>query len=193
MPLVSLTNPVVLPLLGLLVEQPAHPYELTRRLADRYPSLDVRRSTVTTLTRSLAARGLIMPGSPTRVGRRPPRTTYQLTPAGFDHLRGTIARDLLEARTASRRFTFALAYAGLLPAAETSAILAARLERLGREARLLAAPHGLPEHQMLEAAYWRAMLDAEGRWVEVLVARLDSGGIDWPAGQPSSRQERSTP
>src|SRR5690606_40404088 len=40
-PLVSLSNPVVLPLLGLLVEQPAHPYELTRRLAHRYPTLEV--------------------------------------------------------------------------------------------------------------------------------------------------------
>lgn len=192
-PLASLSNPVVLPLLGLLVEQPAHPYELTRRLADRYPTLQVRRSTVTTLTRSLAARGLIEPGSPTRVGRRPPRTTYQLTAAGFEHLRRTIVRDLLEARAASRRFTFALAYAGLLPAGETSAILTARLERLQREARLMAATHGLPEYQMLEADYWCAVLDAEHRWIVRFVSRLNSGDIDWPSGHPSSGPEGRTP
>ncbi len=60
-PLASLSNPVVLPLLGLLVEQPAHPYELTRRLADRYPTLQVRRSTVTRPADSSTARCFITP------------------------------------------------------------------------------------------------------------------------------------
>jgi hypothetical protein len=43
----------VLPLLGLLVERPAHPYELATRLNDRYRFLSTQRSSVTTLAKSL--------------------------------------------------------------------------------------------------------------------------------------------
>jgi hypothetical protein len=39
MPLDALANPLVVPLLGLLLERPAHAYELTQRLAVRYPHL----------------------------------------------------------------------------------------------------------------------------------------------------------
>ena len=60
MPLDALANRLVLPLLGLLVERPAHPYELTARLNERYRFLTVQRSSVTTLVKSLAAAGLFV-------------------------------------------------------------------------------------------------------------------------------------
>src|SRR3954468_10665587 len=82
-PLDALANRLVLPLLGLLVERPSHPYELAARLNDRYRFLATQRSSVTTLAKSLVEAGLIRPRRSTRVGNRPARTAYELTDAGM--------------------------------------------------------------------------------------------------------------
>ena len=48
-PLDATRNSLVLPILGLLVEQPAHAYDVAARLEARYPQLKTRRSSVVTL------------------------------------------------------------------------------------------------------------------------------------------------
>ena len=84
MPLDATRNSLVLPIIGLLVEQPAHAYELTARLAARYPHLKIRRSSVVTLLKSLADGGLLAPGTPESVANRPARTAYRPTDAGIE-------------------------------------------------------------------------------------------------------------
>ena len=127
MPLDALNNPLVLPLLGLLIEQPTHAYALTQRLAERYPHLEARRSSVTTLVGSLASAGLLSPQRPRRVGRRPPRVSYSLTEAGYAHVRTRITADLVSARPGSSRFTLALSYLGVLPRGAAADVLGRRL------------------------------------------------------------------
>ena len=53
MPSNATQNSLALPMLGLLVEEPAHGYDITTRLRQRYGHLSVTRSTVTSLLKTL--------------------------------------------------------------------------------------------------------------------------------------------
>ncbi|MEK8107200.1 PadR family transcriptional regulator [Micromonospora sp. M12] len=90
-------------MLGLLVEQPAHAYDLTTRLRERYGYLSVTRSTVTSLLKALEKAGLVSSRLPERVGKRPPRTAYELTTAGLADFRRKVAAGVRDTRR--RRWT----------------------------------------------------------------------------------------
>lgn len=59
MPKSALDNPLILPILGLLVEQPRHPYAVFAELRRRYPFLQARNATVYTLIETLKALGWV--------------------------------------------------------------------------------------------------------------------------------------
>src|SRR4051812_9580548 len=128
MPLDATRNSLVLPILGLLVEQPAHAYDVAARLETRYPHLKTRRSSVVTLLKSLADGGLLGPGAPESVANRPARTTYRPTDAGITLFRSRVREGLADTAAASADFLTAVAYLGILPTAEAIAVLRARAE-----------------------------------------------------------------
>jgi DNA-binding PadR family transcriptional regulator len=180
-PLDASRNSLVLPLLGLLVEQPSHAYELASRLGQRYRHLPVTRSTVTTLLKALERADLVAARRPERVGSRPPRTVYELTDAGMAELRRKVEAGLREGQVASADFTMAVAYAAALPAGHAASLLAARADRLdGELATLDPEAAGVPEAHMLEVSYWRAVVAAEVAWVRTLTRRIRSRDLDWP-------------
>lgn len=182
MPLDASRNSLVLPLLGLLLEQPAHAYDLTVRLTERYPHLTVTRSSVTTLLKSLTRDGLTVAGEPSRVGNRPPRTGYELSECGVADIRRRVEAGLRDSAVASVDFTSAVAYAGILRAEEAAAVLATRVERIEAErAGLMVEVDGVAEAHMLEVAYWRGIVDAEATWLRGLIARIRSREIEWPS------------
>lgn len=181
MPLDALANRLVLPLLGLLVEHPAHSYELTVRLNERYRFLAPQRSSVTTLVKSLAGAGLIRAQRLKRVGKRPARRAYELTDAGLREFRARITAQLEQAPAASSRFTLALAYIGILPRADATAVLGRRIEALRLElAAIPSLPPGLAEVHMIEVAYWKTVLQNESEWLDALVKRISTRDITWP-------------
>ncbi|MEV4621064.1 helix-turn-helix transcriptional regulator [Asanoa sp. NPDC049573] len=176
MPLDATRNSLVLPILGLLVEQPAHAYEVTARLESRYPHLKIRRSSVVTLLKSLADGGLLLPSAPESVANRPARTTYQPTDAGIGLFRSRVREALTETAPASADFLTAVAYLGILPAVEAIAVLRARAERLRRETPVI--PPGLPEIQMIEVHYWLRVLATEITWLTETADRLAGGDLE---------------
>ena len=187
-PLDALANRLVLPILGLLVERPAHPYELATRLNDRYRFLSTQRSSVTTLAKSLAEAGLIRPQRSKRVGNRPARKAYELTDAGMKEFRARVTTHIEKAPAASARFTLGLAYIGIL--SRTKAAAALRRRVVSRRAELDAIPILHPggiEVHMIEMAYWKAVLEAEIQWLSTLIDRITSREIAWPI---ESRKER---
>jgi DNA-binding PadR family transcriptional regulator len=175
-PLDATRNSLVLPILGLLVEQPAHAYDLASRLETRYPHVKTRRSSVVTLVKSLTAGGFLLPGTPESVANRPARTTYQLTDAGIALFRSRVGEGLADAAPASADFLTAVAYLGILPTAEAVAVLRARAERLRRETPVI--PHGLPEIQMIEVHYWLRVLATEITWLIETADRLAGGDLE---------------
>ena len=187
-PLDALANRLVLPLLGLLVERPAHPYELAARLNERYRFLATQRSSVTTLAKSLVEAGLIRPQRSKRVGNRPARQVYELTDAGLKEFRARVTAQIEEAPAASARFTLGLAYIGILSRATAAAALRRRV--VSRRAELDAIPTLQPggiEVHMIEMAYWKAVLEAEIQWLSTFIDRITSRDIDWPV---EGRKER---
>jgi hypothetical protein len=60
-------------------------------------------------------------------------------------------------------------------------VLRRRLVALRTELATVSAGHALPEYQMLEADYWRQLLQAEIAWVQTLLDRLVAGTIEWPS------------
>ncbi|MFI9814975.1 PadR family transcriptional regulator [Saccharothrix variisporea] len=184
MPLDASRNPLVLPLLGLLVEQPAHAYDLTARLRDRYgPALSPTRSTVTSLLKALERNGLVAAERSERVGKRPLRTVYEVTGAGVEDMKGKVVGGLRNARVASPDFALAVAYVGILPVEEALSIVDARVERLDEQlGELDPRPEGVAEVHMLEVAYWRTIVTAELGWLTTLAQRMRSGDLDWTGG-----------
>ena len=191
MPLDASRNTLVLPLLGLLVEQPSHAYDLTARLRERYGHLPVTRSTVTSLLKALERTGLVASGTPVQVGNRPPRTAYELTETGMADFRRKVEVGLREGQVASVDFIMAVAYAGVLSADHATSILDARADRLDQElASLQERPDGVVEVHMLEVAYWRTIIATEIGWIRKLASRIRSHDIDW-AGTQSDEPRRT--
>jgi DNA-binding PadR family transcriptional regulator len=184
----ALANRLVLPLLGLLVERPAHPYELTARLNERYPFLATTRSSVTTLAKSLAEAGLIRPQRSKRVRNRPARTAYALTDTGLNEFRARVTTHLDDAPAASEQFKLGLAYVGILSRTKAAAALRRRVvaRREELDAIPVVQPGGIEVH-MIEMAYWKAVVEAEIRWLTSFIDRITSGDIEWPL---ESRKER---
>lgn len=167
-------NSLVLPILGLLTEQPAHAYDLAGRLRDRSGRLPVTRSTVATLLKSMARSGLVTAREPGRVGNRPPRTVYETTSAGVADFHHRVESGLRDSPVASMDFVLAVGYAGVLSADRAALILEER-------AALLASSESDPSQGTLEAEYWRGMAAAEITWIRELARRIRTREITWGA------------
>ncbi|MFD0903014.1 PadR family transcriptional regulator [Actinomadura sediminis] len=177
---------VGLTVLALLTVRASHPYELHRLIVDTH------KDYVTGLPRSLyhaverlTADELIAPVETVREGRRPERTVYEITDEGRREL-ATRLRTLLETPGPDRRtFTAAVSLVGVLPPADALQSLrtrAATLEGMlaGADGHLGAMREsGLPDLLMIELDYERTLTAAELDWVRALVARLESGRLDW--------------
>jgi DNA-binding PadR family transcriptional regulator len=188
MPLDASRNSLVLPILGLLAERPAHAYHLAGLLRERCGHLPVTRSTVATLLKSMARAGLVTAREPGRVGNRPPRTVYERTEAGVTAFHRKIESGLRDSPAASMDFVLALGYAGQLPAERAAVILEERATRL-------ASAGDVPGHGPLEAEYWRGLLTAEITWIGDLARRIRAGEIDGepveaPAAEAASEAAR---
>ena len=86
---------VALTTLGLLSEQPCHPYEIQRLLKERHKAYAVGKTrTLYRAIEELEAAGYIEPIETSREGRRPERTVYRITPEGSEELENWLA-DLL--------------------------------------------------------------------------------------------------
>jgi DNA-binding PadR family transcriptional regulator len=182
-------NSLVLPLLGLLVEQPSHAYDLASRLSARYGHLTVTRSSVMSLLKALESKGLVVSHSPERVDNRPPRTVFELTDAGVADFRRRVEEGVRDSQVAAVDFIMAVAYVGILPAAHAMSILDTRADRLDEElAALPPDPGDVAEVHMLEVAYWRAIVATEIAWIRTLVSRIRTHDIDWPATEPRRTQ-----
>ncbi|GIH93352.1 PadR family transcriptional regulator [Planobispora siamensis] len=177
---------VGLTVLAMLSVRAAHPYELHRFIVDTH------KDYVTGLPRSLyhaveklAGEELIVPVETGRQGRRPERTVYEITDEGRRQLASRL-HALLETPHPDRRtFTAAVSLVGTLPASGALRALRARAATIegllaGMDAHLRAMKDGgLPDLLMIEVDYERALNEAELAWVRRVIARLESGELDW--------------
>jgi DNA-binding PadR family transcriptional regulator len=181
MPQNALDNPLVLPILGLLVEQPRHQYALLRDLRVRYPFLRAKTSTVYTLVASLERGGLVAVDSAGPQERQP----VSLTARGFGEFQGMVERQFRDADpSGDPRFLIALAYLGALGRERAALLLRGRAEDLRDEHKhsaALLAGTDVSELHMIEVHFLAARFTHDAAWLDAVADRIDRGELAWPA------------
>src|ERR1035441_8638710 len=105
MPPRKLRSPLSLVVLGLLADEPLHPYAMRQRISerahDRLPG--VRPASLYDVVQRLADAGLVSPDEPSREGHRPERVEYLITEAGRTALADWVTESLADLRSEERR------------------------------------------------------------------------------------------
>ena len=136
-------------------------------------------------------------------GNYPARQVYQITPAGHDHLRDELRRQLFDTKERTKVFdplNAALAFSHLLDASELREALQSQLEWTHRrvawvtEQQVYWDEQGvtLPQAQII--AHGLAYLKGEVRWLEEFLATIDGHNgrglkTDGPMRVSSSERE----
>ncbi|MFC4998451.1 PadR family transcriptional regulator [Dactylosporangium cerinum] len=187
----SRRSPLALTILGLLEDGPLHPYRMQHLIKqwgkDQVVNVGQRATLYKTIGR-LAEAGLIEVHETTRDHLYPERTTYRLTDAGRAASREWLVEILSTPRNEFPEFPAALSFVPMLSPRTTRDLLAARrdllVQRLAdREALVREAGVELPRVSLLETEYLQAIIEAEIRWIDTVVAGLSDGSITWDQGQ----------
>ncbi|MCO6004277.1 PadR family transcriptional regulator [Actinoallomurus purpureus] len=185
----SADNPLGLAVMGLLMERPMHPYEISSVLRERGKDASVRvnRGSLYDVVAALEQEGWITPQARLQEGKRPARTVYALTETG----RGVFVERLDEQIRNPRRefpvFLTAVAYLGALGPEGARAALGERADRLraaiANDERALddALRSGqVPRLFVIEADYALHMARGELAWVEATAEQITNGALPWP-------------
>ena len=191
---VDTLTPMGVMVLALLRESDMHPYEMVRLLRARHDDrlLTITNGTLYHTVARLQKAGLLDEIGVDREGNRPERTTYTLTDAGRVTVTAWVQRELprIDRET---DFRIALAEAHNLERPDVIALLRERRAALVDEHALhrhdLAKAHGrgVPAQVLVEVEREEVLLDAELRWLDTLLARLDGDDLPWgPTAFPDS-------
>lgn len=172
--------------LALLREGDMHPYEMVRLMRSRRDErlLTITNGTLYHTVGRLQRAGLIGEVGIDREGNRPERTTYTLTDAGTDALVDWLRREL-SVIDRPAEFRIALAEAHNLERADVIECLRTRRAALDeghvmhRDGLVGARAKAVPEQVLVEFERQEALLEAELRWLDSLIDRLDAEEFPW--------------
>jgi DNA-binding PadR family transcriptional regulator len=176
-------NPLALAILGVLHEQPMHPYQMATRMRaeGKERSIRLNYGSLYTVVGNLARHGLIEAVEAGREGRRPERTVYRLTDAGAAEFQDWLAELLGTPVKEYPQFEAALAEMAVLGPDRALELLRHRVaaleELLAAERAEVAALSWLPRLFLIETEYHLAMREAELAWVRRLVAEFAGGAF----------------
>jgi DNA-binding PadR family transcriptional regulator len=178
-----------LAVLGLLREQPMHPYEMWRQLHLRHTDelLDLKLGSIYHAINQLLRSDLIEPIATSREGRWPQRTVYRLTADGEHELANWLGDLLSTPVREPSAFTAGLAQIRQLEPLDALEHLRLRIMPLQTGIAALHAiegsvAEGLGRASVLELEYSRAVAEAELSFVRGLVDDLRSQRLTWTAG-----------
>ncbi len=183
-------NTLALAVLGLLMEQPSHPYEMAQRLRERNKgtSFKVTTGSLYDVVRALERDGWIVPRQTVRVGGRPERTVYAHTEAGRQEFVAWLDELIRIPVREYPKFLSAVSYLGALGRERARAALVERADRLAAEVRKVREQWSavvdsgqVPRLFMIEMEYAWHVLEAERAWVGEVIADIDNGALAWPA------------
>ena len=179
-------TPMGVMVLALLREADMHPYEMARLLRVRHDDrlLTITNGTLYHTVSRLQREGLIDEVGIDREGNRPERTTYTLTDAGRDAVVAWVRREIARIDRPAE-FRIALAESHNLERPEVIDLLRARRSGLSddlaahSDSLRKAADKGVPAQVLVEVERQEALLDAEIRWLDSLLTRLEAESILW--------------
>jgi DNA-binding PadR family transcriptional regulator len=182
----KLSNPLALAVLSLLVERPMHPYEMSSTMRERVKeaSIKLNYGSLYSVVDSLVKHGLIEVHETVREGRRPERTVYAITNDGRVELVDWLSELLSVPVKEYTQFEAALSLMPCLPPDEVSRLLHMRRTRLDAEivgAKAILAQmdaQGMPYLWSIENDYLLRLREAELKFVDELLERIDGGTLD---------------
>lgn len=187
MPPRKLRSPLSLVVLGLLADEPLHPYAMRQRISerahDRLPG--VRPASLYDVVQRLADAGLVSPDEPSREGHRPERVEYLITEAGRTALADWVTESLADLSRADE-FPAALSFMYALGRDRVAGILRARAAALAASADAdetalaNAEAGGIPPIFLSEHRYQLALRRAEHTWLITFTEALRTGALSWP-------------
>ncbi|MDF2560855.1 MAG: transcriptional regulator [Microbacterium sp.] len=192
-------TPMGVMILALLREGDMHPYEMVRLMRVRRDDrlLTITNGTLYHTVGRLQRAGLIDEVGSDREGNRPERTTYSLTGTGRETLIAWLRREL-SVIDRPAEFRIALAEAHNLERGDVLQSLRSRRAALDeehvahRDGLIDARRDGAPEQVLVEYERQEVLLEAELRWIDALIARLDAEDLPWgPAAFPNSDRYRA--
>lgn len=183
---VARLTPMGVMVLALLREGDMHPYEMVRLMRARHDDrlLTITNGTLYHTVSRLHRSGLIDELGIDREGNRPERTTYALTDAGRDAVVTWVRRELPRIDRPAD-FRIALAEAHNLEHLDVIELL--RLRRVAllddharhRDGLQKAREKAVPEQVLVEIERQEALLEAELRWLDSLLDRLEAETLPW--------------
>ncbi len=179
-------TPLGVMVLALLREGDMHPYEMIRLMRQRHDDrmLTITNGTLYHTVARLERVGLLDEVRIDREGNRPERTTYTLTDLGHDVVTDWVRRELPRIDHPAE-FRIALAESHNLPRHEVIDLLSERrAAMIGDHAAHLsglekARARDVPEQFLIEVERQAALVEAELRWIDGLLDRLDSPDLPW--------------
>lgn len=194
MPRRALDNPIVLAVLGLLLEQPSHPHQMLAELRERSDNhaAAITRGTLYNTVAALAEAGWLASQGRQRSGNRPERTVYALTEEGRQELVRRLDSQIRNPEREFSQFLGAVTYLGALGVSGAGEALAERARRLRqrtaadeeRLAEALAA--GVPRLHVIEAEYALCLARAETAWIDSVIDDLRTGSLTSPTDEATT-------
>ncbi|MEU4884287.1 PadR family transcriptional regulator [Streptomyces althioticus] len=182
------SNLLGLAVLGLLLEQPMHPYEMAATLRERNKdtSFKVRTGSLYDVVEALVRAGWIAEHSTERAGRRPERTVYAHTDLGREEFMSWLDELVRTPVKEYPSFLAAVSYLGALGPERAVQALRERIARLdeqieeARRARTAVLDQQTPRLFVIELEYALTMAEAERDWARRIVAEIHGGTLAWP-------------
>jgi DNA-binding PadR family transcriptional regulator len=185
----SLT-PMALAALELLHDGPKHPYEIHQTMQERevWRLLRLTTGSLYHAIDRLERDGLIEAVETSREGRRPERTTYQLTEPGRDAFAERLRAMVAEPAVEYPQYAVAVAFLHTLD--RTDALVQLRRRAIALEANV--AAENVYRERLTDARvhpmYWADVdlrlrqRETELTWTRDLIERLETRQLTWPEG-----------
>lgn len=181
-------TPLSVMVLALLREGDMHPYEMIRLMRQRHDDrlAPITNGTVYHTVARLQKLGLLAELGVDRDGNRPERTTYTLTDEGRAIVPEWVRRELPRIDR-PEQFRIALAEAHNLDRPQVINLLRQRRDALQdhityhRNGRHKAAERAVPAQYLIEIEREAALIEADLRWLDALIQRLENREFAWGA------------
>jgi DNA-binding PadR family transcriptional regulator len=185
----KVSNTLALAVLGLLQEQPMHPYEMASTLRERHKdsSFKVNSGSLYDTVEALARHGWIAPVETGRDGRRPERTVYAPTELGRREFAGWIDELIRVPVAEYPKFLAAVSYLGALgpdgavdALTERAGHLGGRIEQAKAVLADTVGSGAVPRLFMIEVECALHGWEAELTWTQRTIAEIRDGSLPWP-------------
>lgn len=190
-------TPLSVMVLALLREGDMHPYEMIRLMRQRHDDrlAPITNGTVYHTVGRLQKLGLLAEIGVDRDGNRPERTTYALTDEGRALVPEWVRRELPRVDR-PEQFRIALAESHNLDRSEVLELLQQRRVALRdqftyhRDGRNQASERAVPAQYLIEIEREAALIEADLRWLDSLIQRLETREFAWGAEASTTPSDR---